>query len=207
LKRDFFSEFNDVSHVNPGDVESFISKIPSLLRGYIPRDIYNADETGLFFRALPNKTFAFRGEKCAGGKMAKERLTIMACVNMAGDSEKLLVIGKSARPRAFRKLNLDSLPVTWRSNKKAWMTCEIMFEYLQQFDKKMRLQKRKILLFPNNAASHPRDLKLTNIKIHFLPPNTTAFCQPLDQGIIKNLKTWYRSIILKHMYFVENGLC
>jgi hypothetical protein len=71
FEKRFFSEFNDVSHVNPGDVESFISKIPSLLRGYIPRDIYNADETGLFFRALPNKTFAFRGEKCAGGKMGQ----------------------------------------------------------------------------------------------------------------------------------------
>lgn len=185
--------------VNPAVVENFNSKLPSLLRGYNPRDIFNADETGLFYRALPNKTYAFKSEKCAGGKMAKDRLTILPCVNMAGESEKLLVIGKAARPRAFRKLNLNSLPVTWRSNKKAWMTTELMTEFLKMFDKRMGLQKRKVLLFLDNATSHPSDLKLKNVKIHFLPPNTTAFCQPLDQGIIKTFKTFYRSAILKHI--------
>jgi hypothetical protein len=74
-----------------------------------------------------------------------------------------------------------------------------MTEWLLQFDRKIGLQKRKILLFMDNAGSHPRDLKLTNIKIIFLPPNTTSFCQPLDQGIIQNFKTYYRTLILKHI--------
>lgn len=185
--------------VNPNDVKEFGDKIADLLAGYDPKDIYNADETGLFFRALPEKTFAFRGEKCSGGKMAKERVTVLCCANMAGDSEKLLVIGKAARPRSFGKINLNSLPVHWRSNRKAWMTCDIMKEFLLQFDQKMQREKRKIVLFLDNAASHPRDLKLSNISIRFLPPNTTSFCQPLDQGIIQNFKTWYRSIILKRI--------
>jgi hypothetical protein len=63
----------------------------------------------------------------------------------------------------------------------------------------MGREKRKILLFVDNATSHPKDLKLKNIKIVFLPPNTTSICQPLDQGIIKNFKTWYRALILKHI--------
>lgn len=67
------------------------------------------------------------------------------------------------------------------------------------FDKKLQKEKRKILLFLDNAASHPRNIQLKNIKIIFLPPNTTAFCQPLDQGIIKNFKTWYRFTILKNI--------
>lgn len=180
-------------------VDDFKTKLPALINNYNPRDVYNADETGLFFRALPDKTLALKGEKCAGGKMSKERLTILFCANMAGHSEKPLVIGKAARPRAFQKINLNTLPVVWRFNKKSWMTCEIMTEFLREFDKKMGLEKRKILLFLDNAASHPRDLILKNIKIVFLPPNTTAICQPLDQGIIKNFKTWYRSIILKHI--------
>lgn len=115
----------EAASVNPDDVKSFFEKIPSLLRGYRTHDIYNADETGLFFRALPNKTLALKSEKCRGGKMSKERLTLLHCVSMAGDKEPLLVIGKAARPRAFKKLTNNSLPVNWKSNKKAWMTSKI----------------------------------------------------------------------------------
>lgn len=118
---------------------------------------------------------------------------------MAGAKEKLLVIGKSFRPRAFRGLKHDQLPVEWKHNKKAWMTQEIMIEWLRSFDKKMRLQKKKILLFLDNAASHPKDLELENIRVIYLPPNTTSICQPLDQGVIRNFKFHYRSLILKHL--------
>lgn len=186
----------EAASVDKEDVTNFAAKVPLIIRGYDAKNIYNADETGLFFRALPNKTLALKKEKCQGGKMSKDRLTVLHCVSMAGEKEKLLVIGKSARPRAFRKLGVNALPVNWQSNKKAWMTCDIMKEWLLQFDRRMGIQKRKILLFLDNAASHPKDLQLTNIKIIFLPPNTTAFCQPLDQGIIKNFKMFYRMMIL-----------
>lgn len=63
----------------------------------------------------------------------------------------------------------------------------------------MAIQKRNIVLFLDNAASHPRDMKLKNVKIVFLPPNTTAVCQPLDQGVIQNFKTHYRATIIKHL--------
>jgi hypothetical protein len=35
-------------------------------------DIANSDETGLFFQALPNKTFCSKGEKCSGVKLSKK---------------------------------------------------------------------------------------------------------------------------------------
>lgn len=195
----FKSVSGEGASVNVDDVNSFLSKLPDIIRGYEAKNIYNADETGLFFRALPDKTYALKGEKCTGGKLAKERVTILHCVNMAGGSEKLLVIGKSARPRAFQRIDIDSLPVTYKSNKKSWMTSDIMSEWLHRFDRKMTAERRQILLFLDNAASHPRELQLRNIKVIFLPPNSTACCQPLDQGIIKNFKTWYRSLILKHV--------
>ncbi|UYV63426.1 hypothetical protein LAZ67_2004032 [Cordylochernes scorpioides] len=40
--------------------------IPSLLAEYSPQDIFNADETGLFYKLLPNQTMTIRGEKCEG---------------------------------------------------------------------------------------------------------------------------------------------
>ena len=54
---------------------------PKLRKGYDDAEIYNCDETGLFFKMLPDKTFKFKGETCSGGKMSKERLTVLVCTN------------------------------------------------------------------------------------------------------------------------------
>lgn len=189
----------EAADVNDEDVDQFMKKLPVLLQGYREEDIFNADESGLFFRALPNKTLSLKHEKCKGGKLSKERLTILFCVNSVGEKEDLLVIGKSARPRALRNIAPKDLPATWKSNKKAWMTRDIMTEWLSDLDKKMGLRKRKIILFLDNATSHPHGLKLKNIKIIFLPPNTTSVCQPLDQGIIRNFKFYYRDLIVNHI--------
>jgi hypothetical protein len=36
--------------------------LPSLLEKYHADDVYNADETGLFYKCLPNKTYTLKGE-------------------------------------------------------------------------------------------------------------------------------------------------
>lgn len=116
---------------------------------------------------------------------------------MEGEKEKPLVIGKAAKPRAFKYINANDLPVTWRWNKKAWMNSELMAEWLMQLDRMMIRENRKFLLFLDNACSHPRDIQLQNIKLICLPPNCTSVVQPLDQGIIKSFKTLYRTFIVK----------
>jgi hypothetical protein len=54
----------------------------------------------------------------------------------------------------------------------------------------MRLRRRKILLLVDNAPVHKinENVRLTNVAVHFLPPNTTAHLQPCDAGIIKSFK-------------------
>lgn len=47
-----------------------------------PDNIFNMDETGLFFKCLPNKTLTFKNDKCFGGKHSKERVTVVVCANM-----------------------------------------------------------------------------------------------------------------------------
>ena len=66
----------EASDVNSSIVSEWQEKLKTLLQGYEPNNVYNGDETGLFFRALPTKSLALRGEKCIGGKMSKERLTV-----------------------------------------------------------------------------------------------------------------------------------
>ncbi|XP_043469542.1 tigger transposable element-derived protein 4-like [Leptopilina heterotoma] len=150
--------------------------LPNLLTEYDPEDIYNADETGLFFKCLPNKTFAFQGEKCHGGKQSKERITILQCANMTGTNKlPLLVIGKSKRPRCFK--GVKTLPVDYESNSKAWMTRGIFKGWLQKIDKNMKTKKKKIVIFMDNCTAHTDLPTLANVNVIFLPANTTShFC-------------------------------
>ncbi len=44
------------------------SKLPRLIKGYKPEDVFNGDEFDLFWRILPNKTYAVKGQKFKNGK-------------------------------------------------------------------------------------------------------------------------------------------
>jgi len=166
--------------------------LPALLEQYSPKDLFNADETGLFYRGLPNRTFVAKGEKPSGTKVAKERLTVLVCTNQDGsEKKKLLIIGKAARPRGFPR-DPSTLPVQWESSKKAWMNGKIWAKFLTKWGMEMRLQSRHILLLVDNAPSHP-EVPLTNVKVVYLPKNTTALIQPCDAGIIRSLKGFYHT--------------
>ncbi|RHY24803.1 hypothetical protein DYB32_008682, partial [Aphanomyces invadans] len=52
----------------------------------------------------------------------------------------------------------------------------------------MVAQDRKVLLLVDNASSHKLPETLSNVNVRFLPPNTTAYLQPLDAGAIAALK-------------------
>ena len=69
------------------------------LSWYSPNDIYNGDETALFYKSLPHRTYCFNGDKPAGSAKHKDRLTLLMITNVDGsDHRKLAVIGKSKKP-------------------------------------------------------------------------------------------------------------
>lgn len=181
-------------------VENWKKCFPNIAHGYEPYNIWNLDETGLFWRGLPQKSLILKGEKAKGGKLAKERITICLLCSSTGEKFKPLIIGKSAMPRAFKK----AIPINifWRSNNKAWMTSKFYCEYLHHFNNLMIQQNRKILLMLDNAPCHPT-IELSNVKLLFLPPNTTSATQPLDAGIIRIFKLRYRQLLLNYLLTVN----
>ena len=57
------------------------SVLTPTLKCYRADDVYNADETGLYWRVLPNKIHAIAGEICTGEENSKERAwTILVCI-------------------------------------------------------------------------------------------------------------------------------
>ncbi|XP_046750601.1 tigger transposable element-derived protein 6-like [Diprion similis] len=192
--------------VNDDVCSEWKTKLKLLLKDYEPQDVFNADDTALFYKCLPDKTLTFKNEKCRGGKHSKERVTLLLAANMTGtDKLKPPFIGKSKKPRCFAGCN--SFPMDYTANKKAWMNAELFKEWLIKIDNQMKKAKRKIFLFMNNCTAHniiPASLQC--VKVQFLPPNTTSKLQPLDQGIIKNFKTLYRKEVVRQIVSdIEDG--
>jgi len=105
--------------VNMTEVKKWKTEIlEPLLMKYPKEDVFNLDETGLFYRLMTDQTLSFKGEKCSGGRLSKERLTVALCANMSG-TEKMepIIISKYGRPRCFK--NVTNLPCVYKFNKKA----------------------------------------------------------------------------------------
>lgn len=49
----------------------------------------------------------------------------------------------------------------------------------------------------DNCPAHPDVPGLKSVKLVFLPPNTTSVTQPMDQGVIRNLKLHYRKLVIQ----------
>lgn len=167
--------------------------------GYSPDQVFNADETGLFWKKMPDRTYIAKSEKKASGfKASKDRVTLLLCSNASGDKIlKPLLVNRFLRPRALKGKDIKQLPVHWMANTKAWVTTALFTEWFTncflpevELYMKQKALDFKVLLILDNAPGHLH-LEHNNVKILFLPPNTTSIIQPLDQGIIATFKKYY----------------
>ena len=103
--------------------------------------LYNADEFGLFYQCVPNKTYQL---KFSGGKLSKVRITGMASAHAAGDKLPMFVIGNARKPRCFKNLPL-------------WMG----------YCSKSGYEGRNVALVIDNCPAHPHIENLKAIKLFF----------------------------------------
>jgi len=177
-------------------IEESLPRICTILDQYALANIYNMDETRLFYRMQADNSLATR--QLEGYKQNKERITITVCCN-ADESDKLplWIIDKSFRPRCFKNINIDNLDYKYHANKNAWMTQNVFKLWLTAFDR--RMDGWKVILLLDNCSAHIKDpdlekfnIQLKNTTLLYLPPNTTSKIQLCDARIICTFKAYYR---------------
>jgi hypothetical protein len=224
----------EAASVNEAKLEEQRAELQKELANYAPRDIYNLDESALFFRNIGKQSYLLSTDTSTSGiKLSKMRITFVVNMNAAGDDIRPLTVigmcffifarnnglvscwpcveraswfvrgstpwhtpcpalkavrglfpvaGKSENPRGFPR-DRSQLPCLYLNSAKAWMTGTLFQRVLSEFDGDMRRQNRHVILLVDNFSGHHiDDDAFTNVKIKFLPPNTTSKLQPCDQG-------------------------
>ncbi|XP_064089935.1 tigger transposable element-derived protein 1-like [Macrobrachium nipponense] len=178
-------------------------EFPKLIKegGYIPEQMFNMDETGLFWKKMPSRMFFYKDEvKKPGFKAHKDRVTLLMCGNAAGLMLKPGLIYKSLNPHALKNKNKALLPVYWMSNKMAWITKALTLDwywFVNYFIPQVKLYLTenglpfKVLLLMDCAGGHATGLHYDGVQVEFLPPSTTSLIQPMDQGVIRAFKALY----------------
>jgi hypothetical protein len=102
----------------PKSIHYEMEAIQVICDSYKPDDIYNMDETGLYWRRMPNGGLSSKGRP--GQKNGKTRITIVVASNATGsDKLPLWIIGTSKTPHALRGIDMTLFGCIWRYNKKA----------------------------------------------------------------------------------------
>ncbi|KAM9923609.1 hypothetical protein OXX59_005062 [Metschnikowia pulcherrima] len=174
---------------------------------YAPMDVYNCDETRLYWKYTPDS--ADPSNISEDGRENKARFTALFCCNADG-SDKLqpLFVGYAAKPRSFEaaKTNPRALDCVWKANSDASVTTPIMTEWLLAFDDHMGQKNKKALLLLDELTAHKDAVSLLsgstplrNIEICFLPTISSKKLQPLQSGVVSAFKGHYRKLWLQYM--------
>ena len=112
--------------------------------------------------------------------------------------EKPLVIGKAAKPRCFRKLDIRKLPVEWGSNKNAWMTSQIMEEWLTAFNGRRKCKTGMfhyswIMQHATPISNFPTCDLLGSLQ------TPLVFLNQWIKGIVRNVKVHYHKLLMQSL--------
>jgi hypothetical protein len=178
--------------------EEFVKELQRIIArgGYSPKQIFNINETAVFWKRMPSRTYIPQEEQTAN-----DRFTLLLGGNAEGDYKlKPVMVYHSENPCALKGYVKHLLPVHFYSSAKGWLTGSLFIDYmtsklegeLREYCAKENLDF-KILLIVDNAPGHPTIIQdlCEHIQVAFIPPNSTSLIQPMDHGVIATFKTYY----------------
>ena len=112
-KRNAFRSFRQhgesgATNINTIEIQQAIAEIKEEIKKYAPADVYNMDESALFYNMSPDTTIA--RQQIEDAKKDKIRMTIAFTCNSTGiDRFCPLYIGHAAKTRCFKKKSGEEL--------------------------------------------------------------------------------------------------
>ncbi|XP_066955685.1 tigger transposable element-derived protein 1-like [Macrobrachium rosenbergii] len=150
--------------------EEFVKSFAELVEagGYVVQQVINCDETGLFWKNMPRRTYIMAEEKSLPGhKPMKDRLTLALCANASGKCKvKLLLI-------SLNYLTTNNLSL-----------------------KALRVLNNPPVHSPTLTDDIYENFKV--IWVLFFPLSTIPILQPMDQQVISNFKKLFTKHLFKH---------
>ena len=120
------------AEVNKNDPKllAALKELYAIISNYEPENVYNMDETGLFFRLLPRYSLLMREEYISttrGKKKSKDRMLLIGCANATGSHKfPCTLIGKPKEPACIKD---RQWPIPYVNQAKAWMDVETCWKW------------------------------------------------------------------------------
>lgn len=169
-----------------------------------PSRIFNADETG---HPLSTKTGVVLAEKGVKNvyqvtSSDKTQITVMACLNAAGDYLPPMILYPGQRMRDVGQEGFEEALYAMTDN--GWMTSEAFLSFLLEFNEFVTNKKitKPVILFVDMHSTHvsleaSQYCVSNGIVLHSLLPNATHILQPADVGLFSPLKVVWKSESMK----------
>ena len=167
--------------------------------------LYNMDQTCLPVELLPSKIISKRGSKFVSLKrkgQTKEKVSGFLFARADGKRCTAMIVYKGAPKgliyKEVNKFNNENLVCV--TQKKAWCDNDVMTQWIEKVWKKETPNHRKLLILDNYTV-HEQCKELLayspQIKVIFLPANSTRLLQPLDLTVNKLIKNNLRDLWVK----------
>ena len=180
-------------------------------------NLYNMDETPIYFESVMKKTIAPIGErsvsiKTHGGEHIRITLMLTICAN--GTKLPPLIVFKGTKDakkeeKLKRYIKSKNKRVLAFCQENSWADKEIFYKWLENIffnNKYVNTMNPKILIIDRATTHYDETLSETFKKYNgayvLIPPGLTRFIQPLDVSINGPLKKkfhhWYLDYIIEH---------
>ncbi|XP_037371544.1 tigger transposable element-derived protein 1-like [Talpa occidentalis] len=197
-----------------------VRRFPALLRrvireaGYSPLQVFSVDETRLLWKRLPRGASPPRGQESGPGPGAL--LTLLLGSNAAGDFKlKPLLVYPTDNPRALAGLAKPTLPVLWRSHRRARVTTGLFQEWfvhffcpaVERYCVRHGLPFQALLLLAR-APCRPGNLDdlSDHVRVEYLPPGGAGLLQPMSRDVATTFRACYLRRVLRLLLARAGGV-
>lgn len=190
-------------------MKDFFTKLDDILTKLNIKDkpnlIWNCDETGLSYVVKPSKVVTVIGKKYVYKRSYAERgqtQTMLACICADGTWIPPMIIFKGVRWNDT--LKNDALPnALIKLSPKGWINSGLFLEWLNFFISAIPPERPVVLLMDSHSAHIGAEVlkvaKDNQVHLFTFPAHCTHLLQPLDVGLFKPLKNYWRDSMCRYM--------